>query len=303
MKNPYLVGMISAFIACFIWSSSFIALKVALDGMNPMSIIFLRMVIASCMFIFFYKKFQGLNVTKSDIMYMLFLVICEPGLYFVFEIKALEYTSAAQAGVITSTMPILTAIGAAIFLKEIITLRLLLGLAMAMIGAVWLSFSANIQEYASNPILGNSLEALAMVCAAGYAISLKHLSNKFSSIFLTALQAFGGAIFFLPLSIWEFQNIGFSINMDSFLSVLYLGVVVTIGGYGFFNYALSLAPASKITIFINLIPAFTIILAYFILNERLNFNQLLATGLIFLGVFVSQNIKFSKKKSTKQHKT
>lgn len=299
MKNTYLFGMLCALLACFIWSSSFVALKIALSHMHPMSVIFFRMLIASILFMFFYKKFIGLDITKSDLKYMIFLVVCEPGLYFVFEVKALEYTSASQAGVITSTMPILTAIGAAIFLKETITKRLVFGMVLAMIGAIWLSLSANVEQNAPNPILGNSLEAMAMVCATGYTLSLKHLSRKFSALVLTALQAFGGAIFFLPLALWEWQGIGFAIDMDSFLAVVYLGIVVTMGGYGLFNYALTLAPASKVTVFINLMPAFTVILAYIILHERLNSYQIAATGLIFFGVIVSQNFRFKRVKKLK----
>ncbi len=294
MKNSYIIGMICALMACLIWASSFIGLKIALSTMHPMSVIFFRMLIASALFALFYKKFIGLKINKIDFRYILFLVICEPGLYFIFEVKALEFTSASQAGVITSTMPLLTAIGAAIFLKERISKKMVIGMILAMSGAIWLSLSANVQEYAPNPILGNFLESLAMVCAAGYAISLKYLSQKFSAFVLTAFQAFGGAIFFLPLGIFEWQSVGFAIDMKSFLAVLYLGTVVTMGGYGLFNYALTLAPASKVSVFINLIPAFTLILAFIILDERLNSYQLMATGVIFLGVIISQNFRVKK---------
>ncbi len=290
--NKYTIGIICALTAMLIWASSFIALKIALNSIPSMSIIFFRMVFASVVFAFFYKHFTNLNISKKDLKFILLMVICEPGLYFIFEIKALQYTSASQAGVITSTMPLLTAIGAGIFLKEKITKPLILGSFLAMLGAIWLSISANEQSYAPNPILGNTLEALAMVCAVGYTLCLKHLSSKFSAIFLTGAQAFGGAIFFLPFSVFEWQSLSFDLN--GFLAIAYLGIVVTMGGYGLFNYAITLAPASKVASFVNLIPAFTIILAFLILNERLNFYQLIATAVIFLGVFISQNIKFSK---------
>ncbi len=294
MQNRYLLGITCAFLACLIWASSFVGLKIALSSMHPMSVIFFRMLIATVLFGFFYKKFFNLNITKIDLKYILFLVICEPGLYFLFEVKALEYTSASQAGVIASTMPLLTAIGAWMFLKEDISKNLIFGMVLAMIGALWLSLSADVQDYAPNPVLGNFLEALAMACGAGYAISLKHLSKKFSAIVLTAFQAFGGVVFFLPLALYEWQSVGFIIDMKSFLAVLYLGVVVTMGGYGFFNYALTLAPASKVSAFINLIPAFTLLLAFVILDERLNFYQILATILIFIGVIISQNFRLKR---------
>ncbi len=290
--DKHKLGIASAILAMLIWASSFIALKIALNSMPAMSVIFFRMLIASLLFAFFYKKFKDIKIQKEDWKFIIFMVICEPGLYFVFEAKALVYTSAAQAGVIASVMPLITAFGAGIFLKEKITKALIIGSILAMLGATWLSLSATAQSYAPNPLLGNFLEALAMSCGAGYALSLKHLSKKFSALFLTAIQAFGGLLFFLPLSIFEWSSL--SLEVDGVLAVLYLGIVVTMGGYGLFNYSLTLIPASKASSFINLIPAFTLILAFIILGERLNVYQLMATALIFLGVFVSQRVKIVK---------
>ncbi len=292
--SPKTIGTIAVVTATLIWASSFIALKIALDSMGPMSIIFGRMVAASAVFLLFWKQFRGLSFTASDIKYLLAMVLLEPCLYFIFEIKALQYTSASQAGVITSTMPLLAAIGAGIFLKEIITKKLLLGASLAIVGAIWLSLEASVEAYAPNPLLGNTLEFLAMLCAAGYTIIIKHLTKRFSALFLTAIQAFAGAIFYLPLALWEWQGALPAISMEGLLAILYLGVVVTLGGYGLFNFSLTKLPASRASVFINLIPAFVVILAFFILGETLNTAQLLAAGVIFLGVVITQ-VNFKRK--------
>lgn len=259
-----------------------------------MSIIFGRMVAASAVFLLFWKHYRGLSFTPSDIKYLLAMVLLEPCLYFIFEIKALQYTSASQAGVITSTMPLFAAIGAGIFLKEIITKNLLIGSTLAILGAVWLSLEASVEAYAPNPLLGNTLELLAMLCAAGYTIIIKHLTKRFSALFLTAIQAFAGAIFYLPLALWEWQGALPVVSLEGMLAILYLGVVVTLGGYGLFNFSLTKLPASRASVFINLIPAFVVILAFIILGETLNVAQLFAAGVIFLGVFITQ-INFKRK--------
>jgi drug/metabolite transporter (DMT)-like permease len=282
------IGTLAVITATLVWASSFIALKIALDTMGPMSIIFGRMVAASLVFLIFWKHYKGLKFTKSDIKYLVLMVTLEPCLYFLFEIKALQYTSAAQAGVITATMPLLAAIMAGFFLKEIITKRLIFGSLLALLGAAWLSVEASVEVYAPNPLLGNTLEFLAMACAAGYTIAIKHLTKRFSALFLTAIQAFVGAIFYLPLALWEWQGALPIMSLEGLLAILYLGVVVTMGGYGLFNFSLTKLPASKASAFTNLIPAFVVILAFLILGERLNPPQLLATGLIFLGVLLTQ---------------
>ena len=282
------IGIAAAIMATFIWASSFIALKFALDTVGPMSIISGRMLIASLMFVFFYKRFLGLSFTKEDVKYMALMVLLEPCLYFVFEIKALQLTTASQAGVITATMPLMTAVAAGVLLGEIITKKLIFGSLLAMIGVIWLSIEASADTKAPDPLLGNFLELLAMVCGAGYAIAMKYLTQKFTPLFLTAIQAFAGAIFYLPLALWEWQGVVPDFEINGFLAIAYLGIVVTMGGYGLFNYSLTKLPASKASAFINLIPVFAIFLAFIVLDERLSFIQLVASGLIFAGVFISQ---------------
>jgi drug/metabolite transporter (DMT)-like permease len=77
-------------------------------------------------------------------------------------------------------------------------------------------------------------------------------------------------------------------NKDALLCIVYLGVVVTLGGYGLFNFALSRVEASKASMFINLIPVFTLLLAFLILGERLSFIEMIASSIILFGVIITQ---------------
>ena len=272
----------------FIWASSFIALKAAMEDLGPFTVIFLRMIIASLCFVYFIKSFLKYDFSKKDVKFILLLALFEPCLYFIFESKALQLTSASQAGMITSLMPIITAMAAGYFLKEIITKQLIFGSLIAMCGAIWLSLQGTTSISSPNPLLGNFLELLAMVCGAGYTITARYLSDKYSALFITAIQAFIGAIFFTPLFIYEYFTIPLNITMNSFLWVLYLGVVVTLAGYGLYNYALTKITASKAAVFVYLIPVFTLILAYFVLNEKLSVLEFIACFVILFGVFLSE---------------
>ncbi len=271
-----------------IWASSFIALKSVMQDLNEFTVIFFRMLIASSCFLYFIKSFLKYKFTKKDLKLILLLALFEPSLYFIFEIKALGYTSASQAGLMTSFMPILTAMLAGYFLKEIITKQLVVGAVFTLSGAVWLSLQSGASEFAPNPLLGNFLEFLAMLCGAGYTIVARYLSDKFSALFITALQSFIGAIFFFPFFLYEYITMPFSITSEAIWWLLYLGVIVTLGGYGLYNYALTKIQASKTAMFINLIPIFTLLLAYLILNEVLTNLQLFASAMIIVGVLVSQ---------------
>ena len=287
-KNFSIIGILSLIFAMFIWASSFIALKAAMEDLGPFTVIFLRMIIASLCFVYFIKSFLKYDFSKKDVKFILLLALFEPCLYFIFESKALQLTSASQAGMITSLMPIITAMAAGYFLKEIITKQLIFGSLIAMCGAIWLSLQGTTSISSPNPLLGNFLELLAMVCGAGYTITARYLSDKYSALFITAIQAFIGAIFFTPLFIYEYFTIPLNITMNSFLWVLYLGVVVTLAGYGLYNYALTKITASKAAVFVYLIPVFTLILAYFVLNEKLSVLEFIACFVILFGVFLSE---------------
>jgi drug/metabolite transporter (DMT)-like permease len=287
-KNFSFIGILSLIFAMFIWASSFIALKAAMEDLGPFTVIFLRMLIASLCFVYFIKSFLKYDFSKNDIKYILLLALFEPCLYFIFESKALQFTSASQAGMITSLMPIITAMAAGYFLKEIITKQLIFGSLIAMCGAIWLSLQGASSISSPNPLLGNFLELLAMFCGAGYTITARYLSDKYSALFITAIQAFIGVIFFTPLFIYEYFTIPLNITMNSFLWVIYLGVVVTLAGYGLYNYALTKIQASKAAVFVYLIPVFTLILAYFVLNEKLSISEFVACFVILIGVFISE---------------
>ena len=118
-------------------------------------------------------------------------------------------------------------------------------------------------------------------------------------MFLTAIQVFIGAIFFLPLFLYEYSTTTINLTMEAFLWIVYLGVVVTLAGYGLYNYALTKIEASKAAIFVYLLPVFTLILANLILNEKLSMFEFIACFIILFGVFISEfsYSKFKKKKN------
>ena len=163
------------------------------------------------------------------------------------------------------------------------------GFFLAIVGACWLSIGATSSENAPNPILGNFLEFLAMICAVGYITTLKNLTARYSPFFLTALQALIGTVFFLPLALFPTNSFPTVFEPTATMAVVYLGAAVTLGAYGCYNFGVSKLPASQATAFINLIPVFTIILGWLVLGERFNTMQYIAAAIVFTGVILSQD--------------
>ncbi|MHA6492944.1 DMT family transporter [Pseudomonas borbori] len=281
------VAVICLMVAMALWGSSFIALKLAFTEVPPMWVICGRMLFGSAVFLLAWRWRGHVEYRTGDWKYLLGMAACEPCLYFIFEALALQHTSASQAGMITALLPLLVAVGAFTFLHERISRTTLAGFVIAVIGAVWLSLASDADIHASNPLLGNFYEFLAMLCAMGYTLLLKHLSERYSAFFLTAMVAFMGSLFFLPLAMFS-APIPREISALGLGAVAYLGVVVTVIAYGLYNFGVSRLPASQATGFINLIPVFTLLLAVLVLGESLNAMQLLAVATVFAGVALSQ---------------
>lgn len=273
-------------LATFIWGSSFVGLKLAMEHMDWRWVIWGRMAVASVCFLFVIKRIATFTYQAGDWKLLLLMVFSEPCLYFIFEGLALKYTSASQAGVVTAVGPLLISLGAVVFLKERLSPRVWLGFLIAFLGSVWLSVAADVNHSAPNPLLGNALEFMAIVCAVGYVLSLKKLSERYSTWFLTALQCFAGCFFFtffLP-----FAEFPVGVPAQAWWAVFYLGGVVSIGAYGFYNLGVSKTKASLSSVFLNMISVSSVLIAYVVLGERLNGQQWLACGLVMAGVVLSQ---------------
>ena len=276
-------------LAMVLWASSFVALKIAFREYHPMVVIFGRMLVASICFLILFIWFRHLvDYQRGDLKLLVFMAFCEPCLYFLFEAKAVENTTASQAGMITAMLPILVALAAAWLLKERVGINTWMGSFMAVAGVCWLTLAGVPTSDAPDPVKGNFFEFLAMVCATGYTITLKHLTSRYHPFFLTAVQAFAGSLFFFPFLLLPSTQLPQHFEPIAGMAVLYLGAVITLGAYGLYNFGLKHIPASKASAYVNLIPVFSVIMGWMVLGESFSMQQCLAAALVMAGVLVSQ---------------
>jgi len=287
-RRPPLAAFALVF-AMLLWASSFIALKFAFRTYDPLVVIFGRMLVASICFLMVGKRVtKALKYHPGDYKLLLFMALCEPCLYFLFEAKAVENTTASQAGMITAMLPIMVMIAAALILKERIGGRSWFGAILAVSGVFWLTCLSAPTAEAPNPQLGNFLEVLAMLCAAGYTIALKSLTKRYTPFFLTALQAFAGCLFYFPLLFFPLTKLPKAFHLGPGLAIIYLGAVITLGAYGLYNYGLKHVPANKAASYVNLIPFFSVFMGWLLLGETFTAGQAVAGVVIIGGIYLTQ---------------
>ncbi len=284
--NDYL-PVLAVLGAVFLWGSSFSAMRVVLQDLDPLGVMFCRLLTAFICLIPFIPRLIPKGYQKGDWKILLPMVLFQPCLYFLCESNALTYTTSSQAGIIASTMPLMVAVGAWMFLSEKITLVTVAGLLLTIAGVVALTLFQSDDTVAANPILGNLLELGAMASASANTILVKRLTSRYSPWTLTAMQVVTGILFFspglagilnAPSSVWSLKLI---------ILLVFLGSCVSLGAFALYNWGISRIDASRASIFINLVPVTAIFLGWLVLGEVLNLNQCVAAAVVIFGVLIS----------------
>lgn len=288
-----LLPHLATILAVLVWSSSFIALKIALSAYSPLTTMAGRMLAASLICL---PLLPGVLrfVRRSPLRRILLLsVLCEPCLYFLFETFALRYTSSSQAGMVIALIPLPVAVGAWLLLGEKLPGRSWLGFALAICGVIWLTLGSTATENAPRPLLGNLLECIAVLCAAGYTLCAKRLMAELPPAAMTAAMSFAGALFFVPLALLPLPILPSPVAVTlpwwmPVASIVYLGTVVTFAGYGLYNYGVSRMPAGRAAAYMNLTPVATLLMGVAWLGDELAPAQYLASAVVLLGVVLTQ---------------
>jgi drug/metabolite transporter (DMT)-like permease len=275
--------------AVLFWGTSFVAMKTALDSFPPMTLVWLRMVVAALAFAPFWGRLPRPEYRRGDWKVLSFASLCIPSLYYLAEGYAMRFTTSSQAGVISAIVPLLVAGGAWLVLKERMSWRGAVGIGLSLGGVAMLSLGGVAQQSASNPLLGNLLELGAMFAAAGSMLAIKHLSSRYDPWLLTGMQAVVGAVFFAPLALTAGPVAWGTVTPAAWGCVAYLGIAVSLGAFGLYNSALKSMPASRAALSVNLVPAVALLAGWALRGESLSWVQLTACAIIVGAVLFAES--------------
>ncbi|MFW5489558.1 MAG: DMT family transporter [Desulfovibrio sp.] len=286
------VSYLALLCAVLLWGASFSAMRLAVGVLSPSGVMGLRMWLGVLVLLPFAGRLyrQGRKAYRpGDWKLLAPAALLQSCLYFLLESNALQYTTSSQAGIIAASVPLLVAFGAALTLGERLTSRAMAGMVLSIGGVICLTLIGGKISGASNPVLGNTLEFGAMICASAQMLVVKKLSSRYTPWSLTALQTLAGAIFFLPgiVSVAHADPAVWDLRMIAI--VIFLGGPVTIGAFGLYNWGLSRIPVGHASTFINLVPVAAVGFGWIVLGESLTMIQCLFGMLVFLGVWLAQS--------------
>lgn len=297
MKNKAWVPIGAAILSMIFWSFSFVWIKIVYEAYGPLTTILFRLIISSGLlfaFTLLTKKLQ--KIQPGDLKLFLLLAFFEPFLYFMGESYGLMYVSSTVASVIVATIPLFAPLTAWYFYKEKLSLSNLIGLVITFFGVslVVLDTSFN---FTASP-LGVSLEFLAVLGAIGYSSVLKGISHRYNTFSIIAYQNVIGAVLFLPFWLTfeynDFTQVPF--NEKAFGAIIKLAIFASTFAFILFTYSIRTMGINKSNVFINAIPVFVAVFAYFILGDRLDYHQMVGIAIVISGLFLAQ-INWKRKKN------
>ncbi|MGG0240048.1 DMT family transporter [Bacillus rhizoplanae] len=288
MKHS-LFGAFCLSFAASIWGGMYVVSKYVLDFVPPLTLVWLRFVIAFAILFMILQITQQKQKTKIPIKkkdWLLFAWIGFIG-YFVsitFQFIGTKLSDAHTGSLVTSATPAFMIIFARIIVKEPITIRKFISVLLATLGVIIvIGWDIKIGTY----FTGTIILVGAAITWALLSIYVKIASQRFSSLIITTYAIFFAILFITPCMIWELQSNSIqSLNTFIILGILYLGIISTAGAFFLWNKGMELMDAGIGSLFFFFQPIVGAFLGWLLLHEKLKTTFFIGALLIVLSVLI-----------------
>jgi len=284
-----------AVLSMLFWGLAFVWFKIVIKYYEPVTIIFLRLVISGTILVSYLLLTRSWQrIKREHLKYFFLLSFTQPFCYFLGESFGLKLVSSTIAAVIIATIPLFSPIAAYYMVREKVSLPVISGLAFSFLGIMLLLFNTD-RSFNAVP-LGVLFLFGAVVSAVIYSVIIRKIPDEYSPVTIITVQNLIGAIYFLPIFlIFDYKHFITVIpNRELITALLQLAIFGSSLAYIFYVTAIQGIGVIKTNTFANLIPVITGIFSFFTLGER--FTELKITGmvLVMLGVIVAQSKKMGR---------
>lgn len=268
-----------------IWGSSFLFMKVLLDDISPIEIVAGRLFFgALAIGVFVAWRRLPLRLSPTLVLQVSLVAVISNIIPFGLIAWGEENVDSGIAGVLNSTMPIFTAILAAMFLaEEKITPMRLGGIALGFVGVLTLT-GDDIVNVTDSGVLGQLAIIGAAACYGIGAVYTRSLLGSNDPVTLAALQITMGLVLTVPLVFLIEGSPGYGMSAESVLSLLGLGVLSTGAAYILFYWLIDNIGSVRSSLVTYVVPVVALILGWLVLDEGIGLNVILGAALIIGGV-------------------
>lgn len=279
--------MIRLFPLIFIilWASAFVTSKAIVDDSSPFAALSFRFGLVSLgFFIFCIFTNSKIILSFNDFIKASIIGICFHGLYLGGVFYAIsENLSVGITAIIVSLQPILTAIFAGPFLKEVVTWKQWVGIMLGFFGTL-LVIGMDIGE--SIPIIGLIASLIGLTAITSGTLLQRKIGGNIPLATSNLYQAFSAFIFLLMITfLFEKSFINFSLNF--ILSMSWQVIFVSFGAFTILQYLINTGTASRTATLFFLVPPVSVVMAWLFLNEKMTILDISGLIIATLGVYIA----------------
>jgi drug/metabolite transporter (DMT)-like permease len=288
----WVVGGLAALLV-LAWSFNYIAGKIALEHLDPVTLVSFRLVLAGVVYLtLFLSTPRPVRIGWRDvprfILLGIFGVAINQGGFTV----ALAFTSVGHVAIILAMGPVLVMLLARIIGQETLTPVKVAGVALAFSGIALLAIHQGLSVHAG----GLTGDLIAMCAAVGFAVFTvfgKRVRHRFDAIGLNTFTHLTGAVLLLPLAIHQGLNLDWQgVAWQGWVAMSYMAIFSSVFGYLIFYKLLGYLSATQVSSLNYLLPIVATTLGVLLLDERLSRAFFIAAVLVLLGVWLAQRTRW-----------
>ena len=278
--------------ATFFWSGNFIVGKFAtLFQIPPLTLNFFRWAVVWLILMpFTFKEiFSKMNHVKENWILISILGILTISIFNSVVYFSLNYTQVINAVLMLAAIPAVVMLLSSLFKIEKTNFFQLTGLFLSIIGILVIISNADIQKILSLSFNKGDLSMLLCIFSWSlYSTLLKKKKLPFSQFSLIQLMATVGLIFLIPQYYYE-HSAGLELNPNKafYIILSYVVLFPAIVAYYCWQKAIQLIGPNRSSMFIQLMPLFSALMAIVIFNEKLQTYHFIGAGFIIIGIYLS----------------
>ncbi|QYR21041.1 DMT family transporter [Paenibacillus sp. sptzw28] len=273
--------------ASFFWGASFNAGALALQAMPPLTVTAWRFIIASVLMLmlFFSKERPTWQRIRSSIWAYILLGVVGVFVTNALQFTALKHTSPIHPALIMATNPIVTAILAALLLKEKLHARQAMGMLLSVIGVLFVITKGSFLQLTSVSI-GDVMAMGANISWALYGVLGRKFLKDSTPLATTTMTMLVATICLLPFASVQHADVSNDVLTTAWLSIAYIGSFGAVLTFLWWNQGIATVGASKTSVFFNLVPVVTVIISA-IMGEPVGWIQIVGTFFVIMGVVIA----------------
>lgn len=282
---------LSLILTMLFWGGTFIAGRILAESVPPADAAFLRFALAAVSLAILTRLIDGKLTLppKNQIIRLLLLGFTGVFCYNICFFNGLKYIEAGRASLIIALNPMAITVGAVLLFGERLSPLQYLGLFISLIGAIFVISNGDISVLLSGGFgFGEAAIVGCVLSWASYSIIGRSVLTDMSPLSAVFYSALFGAIMLFLVTLKDFTLLAMTgYSLDAWLSLLFLGIFGTAIGFSLYYHAIRTIGSARSGVFINLVPLFSILLAWLILDESIK-GSVLAGGIILLfGVYLT----------------